>query len=279
MPEESFANFFIRFNEYTPLTGFDDEALVTYLKKGVAPWLPLQVVTGREEPQSYDEWTQVFTKLDGAGGSKIGPTGKKDDKGLPQLGAKRKTTITKVEGKRKTAATVGTGENGPKRSFGQELPIPGGNGLPKKEWRSGEDEDRSSACIVDERSTGQRTVLTQNHRNDLWRNREAQRELPKPIQLEEKLPNAYPLGELPFPKPPRAPQLLRKLWDLDVGNVEAAPHIELRIASPLPPPTLEDDHPQTSPPGTYPPWHIPSRELTPSRPSCINYLLDPILTF
>ncbi|KAF8824426.1 hypothetical protein HHX47_DHR8000245 [Lentinula edodes] len=66
MPEESFANFFIRFNEYAPLTGFNDEALVTYLKKGVAPWLPLQVVTGREEPRSYDEWTRVFTKLDGA---------------------------------------------------------------------------------------------------------------------------------------------------------------------------------------------------------------------
>ncbi|KAJ4467160.1 hypothetical protein C8J55DRAFT_565415 [Lentinula edodes] len=59
------------------------------------------------------------------------------------------------------------------------------------------------------------------------------------------LPNACPLGELPFPKPPRAPQLLRKLRDLDLGNVEATPHVELRIASPLPPPTLEDDHPRT----------------------------------
>ncbi|KAF8829594.1 hypothetical protein HHX47_DHR3000777 [Lentinula edodes] len=66
MPEESFANFFICFNEYAPLTGFNDEALVTYLKKGVAPWLPLQVVTGREEPRSYDKWTRVFMKLDGA---------------------------------------------------------------------------------------------------------------------------------------------------------------------------------------------------------------------
>ncbi|KAJ3911108.1 hypothetical protein F5877DRAFT_86465 [Lentinula edodes] len=63
------------------------------------------------------------------------------------------------------------------------------------------------------------------------------------------------------------------------GNVEATPHIELCIASPLPPPTLEDVHPQAQPPGTYPPGHIHSRELTLSRPSCIYDLLDPILTF
>ncbi|KAJ3871396.1 hypothetical protein F5051DRAFT_446254 [Lentinula edodes] len=63
------------------------------------------------------------------------------------------------------------------------------------------------------------------------------------------------------------------------GNVEATPHIELRIASPLPPPTLEGVHPQAQSPGTYPPWHIPSRELTPSRPIYIYGLLDPILTF
>ncbi|KAJ3911585.1 hypothetical protein F5877DRAFT_85773 [Lentinula edodes] len=44
-------------------------------------------------------------------------------------------------------------------------------------------------------------------------------------------------------------RLLRKLRDLDLGNVEATPHVELRIASPLPPPTLEDVHPQAQPPG------------------------------
>ncbi|KAH7870397.1 uncharacterized protein C8R40DRAFT_1175661 [Lentinula edodes] len=73
--------------------------------------------------------------------------------------------------------------------------------------------------------------------------------------------------------------LLRKLRDLYLSNVEATPHIELRIASPLPPPTLEDAHPQAQFPGTYPPWHIPSRELTLSRPIHIYDLLDPILTF
>ncbi|KAJ3911156.1 hypothetical protein F5877DRAFT_86381 [Lentinula edodes] len=63
------------------------------------------------------------------------------------------------------------------------------------------------------------------------------------------------------------------------GNVKATPHVELRTASLLPPPTLEDIHPQAHPPGTYPPWHIPSRELTPSRPIYIYDLLNPILTF
>ncbi|KAJ3914156.1 hypothetical protein F5877DRAFT_83073 [Lentinula edodes] len=63
------------------------------------------------------------------------------------------------------------------------------------------------------------------------------------------------------------------------GNVEATPHVELRTASPLPPPPLEDVHPQAQPPGTYPPWHIPSRELIPSRSSYIYDLFDPILTF
>ncbi|KAJ4492150.1 hypothetical protein C8J55DRAFT_556587 [Lentinula edodes] len=40
----------------------------------------------------------------------------------------------------------------------------------------------------------------------------------------------------------RAKQFIT-LWDLDLGNAEATPYIELRAASPLPPPTLEDVHP------------------------------------
>ncbi|KAH7877291.1 uncharacterized protein C8R40DRAFT_1168633 [Lentinula edodes] len=71
----------------------------------------------------------------------------------------------------------------------------------------------------------------------------------------------------------------RKLWDLDLSNVKATPHVELRIASPLTPPTLKDVHPQAQSPGTYPPWHIPSWELTPSRPIYIYNLFGPILTF
>ncbi|KAJ3884164.1 hypothetical protein GG344DRAFT_84473 [Lentinula edodes] len=63
------------------------------------------------------------------------------------------------------------------------------------------------------------------------------------------------------------------------GNVEATPHVELCIASPLPPPTLEDVHPRAQPPGTYPPCYISSQELTPSRLIYIYNLLDPILTF
>ncbi|KAJ3916085.1 hypothetical protein F5877DRAFT_81239 [Lentinula edodes] len=78
----------------------------------------------------------------------------------------------------------------------------------------------------------------------------------------------------------KAPQRLNALLrDLDLSNIEATPHVELRIASPLPPPTLEDVHPQAQSPGTYPPGHIPSQELTPSRPIYIYGLLNPILTF
>ncbi|KAJ3921728.1 hypothetical protein F5877DRAFT_75965 [Lentinula edodes] len=69
------------------------------------------------------------------------------------------------------------------------------------------------------------------------------------------------------------------LRDLDLSNVEATSHVELRIASPLPPPTLKDVHPQAQSPGTYPHGRIPSQELTPSRPISIHDLLDPILTF
>ncbi|KAJ4500101.1 hypothetical protein C8R41DRAFT_914569 [Lentinula lateritia] len=59
--------------------------------------------------------------------------------------------------------------------------------------------------------------------------------------------------------------LLPKLRDLDLSNVEATPHVEPHTASPLPPTTLEDVHHPAQSPGTYPPGHIPSRELTPSR--------------
>ncbi|KAJ3884065.1 hypothetical protein GG344DRAFT_84632 [Lentinula edodes] len=60
-------------------------------------------------------------------------------------------------------------------------------------------------------------------------------------------------------------------------NVEATSHVELRTASPLPPPTLEDVPPRVQPPGTYPPWCLPSLELTPSRPIPIYNLFDPTI--
>ncbi|KAJ3806685.1 hypothetical protein F5876DRAFT_80436 [Lentinula aff. lateritia] len=52
------------------------------------------------------------------------------------------------------------------------------------------------------------------------------------------------------------------LRDLDLGNVEATSYVELHVASPLQPPTLEDIHPQAQFPGIYPPRRIPSQELT-----------------
>ncbi|KAJ4464559.1 hypothetical protein C8J55DRAFT_562373 [Lentinula edodes] len=64
------------------------------------------------------------------------------------------------------------------------------------------------------------------------------------------------------------------LWDLDLGNIEATSYVELRIASPLQPPTLEDVHPRAQSPGTYPPERIPTQELRPSRPiSNTTYLI------
>ncbi|KAJ3911015.1 hypothetical protein F5877DRAFT_86623 [Lentinula edodes] len=75
-----------------------------------------------------------------------------------------------------------------------------------------------------------------------------------------------------------SPSLLpRKLWDLNLSNVEATPHVKPRIASPLPPPTLEDVHPQAQSPGTYLPGRIPSRELTTSRPISIYDLFKPYI--
>ncbi|KAJ3911142.1 hypothetical protein F5877DRAFT_86411 [Lentinula edodes] len=57
----------------------------------------------------------------------------------------------------------------------------------------------------------------------------------------------------------------------------ATPHVKPRIASPLPPPTLENVHPQAQSPGTYLPGHIPSRELTTSRPISIYDLFEPYI--
>ncbi|KAJ3808579.1 hypothetical protein F5876DRAFT_78588 [Lentinula aff. lateritia] len=53
-------------------------------------------------------------------------------------------------------------------------------------------------------------------------------------------PNVHRFGEPTSPKPLRAPQLLHKLWDLELGNVKATPYVRLRVASPLLPPPLED---------------------------------------
>ncbi|KAJ3858821.1 hypothetical protein EV359DRAFT_87160 [Lentinula novae-zelandiae] len=66
-------------------------------------------------------------------------------------------------------------------------------------------------------------------------------------------PNIYRLGEPTSPKPPKAPQALHKLRDLDLGNVEATPYVELHTASPLLPPTLADVHPHLLFPGP-PSW-------------------------
>ncbi|KAJ3870832.1 hypothetical protein F5051DRAFT_447068 [Lentinula edodes] len=56
------------------------------------------------------------------------------------------------------------------------------------------------------------------------------------------------------------------LWDLSLGNIKATSYVELLVASPLPPPTLEDVHLQPPVPGTSPSGRIPSQELIHPRP-------------
>ncbi|GAW00920.1 hypothetical protein LENED_002479 [Lentinula edodes] len=126
---ESFANFFIRFNEYAPLTGFNNEALVTYLKKGVAP-------TGRFQNRS--NWKDGRQRASAAWG----------------------------EEENYDTATAGTEENGLKRSFGQELLIPGGNGLLKKERRRGGRKDDSTRPL--ERICTGIVVEEREGMDDLW---------------------------------------------------------------------------------------------------------------
>ncbi|KAJ3805038.1 hypothetical protein F5876DRAFT_82256 [Lentinula aff. lateritia] len=50
-------------------------------------------------------------------------------------------------------------------------------------------------------------------------------------------PNIHRFGEPTSPKPPRAPRLLHKLWDLKLGNVEATHYVKLRVASTERPPS------------------------------------------
>ncbi|KAJ3806286.1 hypothetical protein F5876DRAFT_80864 [Lentinula aff. lateritia] len=91
-------------------------------------------------------------------------------------------------------------------------------------------------------------------------------------------PNVYRFGEPTSPKTPRAPPLLHKLWDLDLGNVEAIPYAKLHVASPLLPPPLEDVN-------CYPtsrdllPGLILYRELSCSKPTSTTIYNDPTLTF
>ncbi|KAJ3805549.1 hypothetical protein F5876DRAFT_81661 [Lentinula aff. lateritia] len=91
-------------------------------------------------------------------------------------------------------------------------------------------------------------------------------------------PNVYPFGEPTSPKPPQAPPLLHKLWDLDLGNVKAIPYTKLRVASPLLPPPLEDVNryptSQDLLPGLILYW-----ELSHLKPTSITIYNDPTLTF
>ncbi|KAJ3803667.1 hypothetical protein F5876DRAFT_84755 [Lentinula aff. lateritia] len=82
--------------------------------------------------------------------------------------------------------------------------------------------------------------------------------------------NVYCFGEPTSPKPPQAPQVLHELRDLDLANVEAIPYIELRIASPLLPPMLEDVRLYLHFPGPSSQAYTPSGALT----SGTHYIYD-----
>ncbi|KAJ3857447.1 hypothetical protein EV368DRAFT_77801, partial [Lentinula lateritia] len=90
-------------------------------------------------------------------------------------------------------------------------------------------------------------------------------------------PNIYRFDEPTSPNP-RAPPLLHKLWDPDLGNVEAIPYAKLHVASSLLPPPLEDIN-------CYPtsrdllPGLILYRELSCSKPTSTTIYNDPTLTF
>ncbi|KAJ3803485.1 hypothetical protein F5876DRAFT_85238 [Lentinula aff. lateritia] len=68
------------------------------------------------------------------------------------------------------------------------------------------------------------------------------------------------------------------LWDLDLGNIEATPYVELRIASPLIPPTLGDVSRYPHFPGP-PSQLILHRGLSHLKPTSTTIYNDPTLTF
>ena len=63
-PNESFAKFIIRFQQYAFKTGFNDEALVFKLRESVHANLDILVASQQQRPRSYDEWVDRFQELD-----------------------------------------------------------------------------------------------------------------------------------------------------------------------------------------------------------------------
>ena len=61
---ESFADFFIRFQEWAVKTGFNDEALLHQLRKSVHQWMDITISAQRPRPTTYDEWVESYSMLD-----------------------------------------------------------------------------------------------------------------------------------------------------------------------------------------------------------------------
>ena len=64
LKNESFADFFIRFQEWAVKTGFNDEALLHQLRKSVHQWMDITISAQRPRPTTYDEWVESYSMLD-----------------------------------------------------------------------------------------------------------------------------------------------------------------------------------------------------------------------
>ena len=64
LKNESFADFFIRFQEWAVKTGFNDEALLHQLWKSVHQWMDITISAQRPRPTTYDEWVESYSMLD-----------------------------------------------------------------------------------------------------------------------------------------------------------------------------------------------------------------------
>ncbi|KAJ3859061.1 hypothetical protein EV359DRAFT_68487 [Lentinula novae-zelandiae] len=92
-----------------------------------------------------------------------------------------------------------------------------------------------------------------------------------------KQPESTILVSQPTPNLSKLPQLLHKLWDLDQGNIEAIPYVELHVTSPLLPPPLEDVNRYPYFPGP-PPGLILHWDLSHSKPTSTTIYNDSTLT-
>ena len=64
LQSESFADFFIRFQEWAVKTGYNEEPLMHQLRKSVHQWMDITISAQRPRPTTYDEWVEGYSALD-----------------------------------------------------------------------------------------------------------------------------------------------------------------------------------------------------------------------